>query len=150
MQEALSQMFIHIKELRDELDECPRNYWGTIKSVFLHPTRNIPEEMQAKYCELVGDLQVYTRLFLLKDYLLYLKDKSINSFIESEDPYFKFCSNRLDEDFKMVMRFINNRPPTEISRISDECNKIKRMKESYQDATLKLEVSKDELLLKKM
>lgn len=147
MNEAMGKMLQHMRDLRNELENCPHNTWQTIKSALLHPTRNIPEEMQAKYSELMSDIHIYSRLLLLKNYLLFLKQGADSTFTIPHDPYFEFCKIYLNDDFKSVMEYINDRPAYEIEKINKQRIKIENCLSENQDKKIKFEVTKKELLI---
>lgn len=149
---AMIKLFQHMIDLRKELDDCPCTTLQTIKSALFHPTRNIPEEMQVKYSELIGDIQVYNRLLLLKDYLLFIKQGADGTFTKPHQPYFEFCKKRLNDDaFKSTMAYINGRPVKEIDDIINIINKQRHIIENrlseFQNKTINLEVTKKELLI---
>lgn len=131
MQIGLGQLHFQIEEERKKLSSAPSDLFKLIIMSIKHPfyffrKKNKTDYYKDLYSEYVYDIQLYNRLILLSDIILYLKGCTS----EMQSNYAKmqeYCQLYIDEDFRKNMKFLMQRPLYEI-------DKIDNYNENYQNA----------------
>lgn len=73
MQSGLSKLHLQIDEERKKLSGAPSNHFQTLLKSITNPFSNKAVYYQKCYEDYVYDIQLYNRLILLSDIILYLK-----------------------------------------------------------------------------
>lgn len=121
IQQGLAQLHLQIEQERKKLIDAPKNglqiFWKSI----CHPFRNNLDLYRKYYSDFVYDLQLYNRLILLSDIILYLKgDPDIME--RNHKTILEYCNLYLNKEFRNTMNFIMNKNIKELSNI-DNYNK---------------------------
>jgi len=112
MQSGLSQLHLQIDNNRKKLNGAPSNDWQTLWNSITHPRSNEAEHYQKCYQDYVYDIQLYNRLILLSDVVLYLKgdnDKIMDD----------YCNLYIDESFVDKMKYLMADNIEDITNILD-------------------------------
>lgn len=128
MQEGLTQLHLQIEEARRKLSSAPSNYKELVKQKILKNPFSNPfkpknvDYYKELYTEFTYDIQLYNRLILLSDVVLHLKKGDSDVMLKNHRKMYQYCMDNLDCRFRQAMRYIMDRPITEIYNI-DNYNK---------------------------
>lgn len=118
MQEGLTQIHLQIEDERKKLNGAPANDWEAFK-LSINPSNflcNKSKQFQKYYIDYTYDIQLYNRLILLSDIVLFLGGKT-----EAIKPNHKkmvdYCNEHIDESFQKKMKYLMHNHTTEISSI---------------------------------
>lgn len=119
MQIGLAQLLLQIDEERKFLEKMPHNHWQVIKRSLTARSVVKPE----KYKKFVYNIQTYCRLLLLADVVLLCigEGKAIR---DNHKEIKKFCSQKLNNDFREHMNFLmdgHTSEMDEIQRFNQSC-----------------------------
>lgn len=121
IQKGLGQLNLQLDQERKKLINAPKNglqiFW---KSIY-HPFRSDLDLYRKYYSDFVYDLQLYNRLILLSDVILYLKGDP-NIMERNHKIILEYCNFYLNKEFRKTMNFIMNGNTKELSSI-DNYNK---------------------------
>lgn len=107
MQSGLSQLHLQIDEERKKLNEAPSNHFQALLKSISHPLRNMAEYYQRCYENYVYDIQLYNRLILLSDIILYLKGDN-DAMRRNHDIMVRYCNQYIDNNFKNMINYLTN------------------------------------------
>lgn len=133
MQGALAKIHLQIEEERKELDDAPRNDWQAFCKSISNPFHNESERLQNCYERYVYDIQLYNRLILLTDIILYLKGDN-GAFVSNHKAMVEYCKNYLDDSFREKMNYLMCNKTIDITNIL-EYNK--RLEQTLKDVNIK-------------
>lgn len=118
MQSGLSQLHLQIDNNRKKLNGAPSNDWQTLWNSITHPRSNEAEHYQKCYQDYVYDIQLYNRLILLSDVVLYLKGD--NNIIKKNHKIMDdYCNLYIDESFVDKMKYLMADNIEDITNILD-------------------------------
>lgn len=118
MQSGLSQLHLQIDNNRKKLNGAPSNDWQTLRNSITHPRSNEAEHYQKCYQDYVYDIQLYNRLILLSDVVLYLKGD--NDIIKKNHKIMDdYCNLYIDESFVDKMKYLMSDNIEDITNILD-------------------------------
>lgn len=121
IQQGLGQFHLQLEQERKKLIDAPKNglqiFWKSI----CHPFRSDLNLYRKYYSDFVYDLQLYNRLILLSDVILYLKGDS-DVIERNHKIMLEYCNHFLDNEFRKTINFIMNGNTKELSCI-DNYNK---------------------------
>lgn len=118
MQSGLSQLHLQIDNNRKKLNGAPSNDWQTLWNSITHPRSNEAEHYQKCYQDYVYDIQLYNRLILLSDVVLYLKGD--NDIIKKNHKIMDdYCNLYIDESFVDKMKYLMADNIEDITNILD-------------------------------
>lgn len=144
MHEGLAQLHLQIDEERRKLSSAPSNGWSVLLNSMLHIMRNDLAQYRELYNDYVYDLQLYNRLILLSDVVVYLKGDS--SVIQrSHSTMQKYCQEYLDVDFRSKMKYIMHRETTELENIDSYNQNLNKALEGVLLKDLHIECKKEDV-----
>jgi hypothetical protein len=133
MQGALAKIHLQIEEERKELDDAPRNDWQAFLKSISNPFRNESERLQKCYESYVYDIQLYNRLILLTDIILYLKGDN-GAIVRNHKAMVEYCKQYIDDSFREKMSYLMCNKTIDITNIL-EYNK--RLEQTLKDVNIK-------------
>lgn len=123
MQKGLAQLHLQIDKEYKKLKNAPKKK----KEVFWHTIISIKDywgdyigRYQRMYADYVYDLQIYNRLILLSDVILYLKGDT-GAIQRNHQVMLQYCHDKIDVDFRKRMCFLTDSEIPDILNI-DEFN----------------------------
>lgn len=143
---GLAQINLYIDEIRKKIDKFPGNNLKLFWYFLRHPGSSVESDFIKTYNDYLIALQVYHRLLLMSDMILFLKgDRQAikNNHIIIDD----YCNMHLDNEFSDKMKFITNNKIdilNDFLRYRENLNESLRM-ESNQD--LKISYTQQEIRL---
>lgn len=145
MDVGLAQIHQQIDEYRKILDEAPKDHLHVFWKGFCNPLKGTVKYYQEIYSKFVYDLQLYNRLILLSDVVLYLKgDYEV---IERNHKTMKaYCQEYIDEPFIEKMKFLANNHIDGIFSIQNHMKAIDEAIENM-DGNLLIECNHNEVQL---
>ena len=145
MQKGLYQLHKQIDREYEKLEMAPKNgwqvAWNTLKHYFkfkddVGKYRNI-------YADYVYDLQLYNRLILLSDVILYLKgDTSVMQ--SNHQVMLQYCNERNDANFRKNMQYLTHSEIPEILKIDEFNYNISKSLEGILLNGLQIECKKED------
>ncbi len=96
MNTGLMQIHAQIGEDYKKLDGAPSNSWKAFWLSITHPFHNESARYQKCYEDFVYDIQLYNRLILLADIVLYLKGAT-DSFERNHKPMVDYCNDHIED-----------------------------------------------------
>ena len=148
MQKGLYQLHKQIDREYEKLEMAPQNgcqvAWNTLKHYFkfkddVGKYRNI-------YADYVYDLQLYNRLILLSDVILYLKgDTSVMQ--SNHQVMLQYCNERNDANSRKNMQYLTHSEIPEILKIDEFNNNISKSLEGILLNGLQIECKKEDTRL---
>lgn len=124
MQKGLYQLHKQIDREYEKLEMAPKNDWQAAWNTLKKPShffKNDVGKYRNIYADYVYDLQLYNRLILLSDVILYLKgDTSVMH--SNHQVMLEYCNERNDDNFRKNMQYLTHSEIPEIVKI-DEFNK---------------------------
>lgn len=128
IQTGLTQLLEQIDTERKLLETAPNNekqfVWSTIKWFFKKPFKNMTIEYQNNLSKLTYHINLYSKLILLSDLVIFQKDNELETIKTNHQPFHKFCTQYLDKEFTDKMKFINNGEITSFEIAKNEPVKI--------------------------
>ena len=121
------------EEERKELDDAPRNDWQAFLKSISNPFRNESERLQKCYESYVYDIQLYNRLILLTDIILYLKGDN-GAIVRNHKAMVEYCKQYIDDSFREKMSYLMCNKTIDITNIL-EYNK--RLEQTLKDVNIK-------------
>lgn len=141
---GLSKIHLQIDEYRKKLEEAPKNHLVSFFKGFRHPLTNTTSNYQEAYSNYVFDLQLYNRLILLSDVLLYLKGDH-EAMERNHMVMNKYCEEYMDESFIKRMKFLTNGHINGINNIQNHMKALNEAINGYWDKNLIIECSHKEV-----
>lgn len=145
MQTGLAQLHLQIDSERKELEKAPKNVWQTIVESLRHFGRDSIGLYQKKYHQYIYDFQLYGRLLLLSDVVLFLKGDT-EAIARNHNVIEKYTNQYLDSDFKKAMSFLTNRKAQGIESVQKLTEMLPRIQEDLGDSPLQIEYKHKELV----
>ena len=143
MQKGLAQLHFQIDKDRKKLKNAPTNNWQAFWKSITHPLHNESERYQKCYEDYVYDIQLYNRLFLLSDIVLYLKgDENI---AKNHAPMFNYCNQYLDKSFQDKMNYLMAGKTMAITNILEYNKKLKLAFEGVLVEGVSIECKKEDV-----
>lgn len=105
MQNALAKLHLQIEEERKKLEGAPKNDFQAFWMSITHPLHNESKRYQKCYKDYVYDIQLYNRLILLADIILYLKG-FYEVIPKNRQTIFKYLEQNIDDSFKRKMDYL--------------------------------------------
>ncbi|MBF1620471.1 MAG: hypothetical protein HXO42_08305 [Prevotella sp.] len=105
MQSGLAKLHLQIENERRKLDGAPSDEWRSLWKSVTHPYRNESGRYQKCYEDYIYDIQLYNRLILLSDVVLYLKGDN-EAIKRNHNIMAQYCKDYLDETFKQNMEYL--------------------------------------------
>lgn len=143
---GLSKILLQINEYRKKLDKAPKNHLIAFWKGFCHPMTNTMSKYQDAYSNYVYDLQLYNRLILLSDVLLYLKG-DYEAMDNNHAVMNKYCEEYMDESFIKNMKFLTNSHINGINNIQNHLKALNEAINGYWDRNLIIECNHNEVKL---
>lgn len=116
MQSGLSKLHLQIDEERKKLNGAPSNHFQTLLKSITNPFCNKAKYYQKCYEDYVYDIQLYNRLILLSDIILYLKGDN-DVMYRNHDIMVKYCNQYIDDNFIKKVNYLTNNRTVGISNI---------------------------------
>lgn len=116
MQSGLSKLHLQIDEERKKLSGAPSNHFQTLLQSITNPFSNKAAYYQKCYEDYVYDIQLYNRLILLSDIILYLKGDN-DAMRKNHDIMVKYCNQYLDDNFIKKVTYLTDNKIVGISNI---------------------------------
>ena len=116
MQSGLSKLHLQIDAERKKLNKAPSSHFQTLLQSITNPLSNKAEYYQKCYEDYVYDIQLYNRLILLSDIILYLKGDN-DAMRKNHDIMVKYCNQYIDDKFIKQMNYLTNKKTVGISNI---------------------------------
>lgn len=138
MQEGLAQLHMQIDAERKKLNEAPHNHFQTLLMLIKHPLRSNIEYFQNYYKDYVFDIQLYNRLILLSDIILYLKG-SKEEMRKNHDNMVNYCNQYISVDFRSKMNYLTNGKTPEIDQILEYNKNLDIVLNSVKVSDIKIE-----------
>lgn len=109
MQEGLADLHLQIDQKRKKLNGAPGNwrqvFWDALKSRLFFNEENKAKGYQQAYISYVYDIQLYNRLILLSDVVLYLRgDHDVIS--RNHKEMVEYCDIFLDDKFRKTISYL--------------------------------------------
>lgn len=146
MQKGLSQIHLHINEVREKLNKAPNNNLKVFWHGIIHPFRSDIDKYRKLYNEYIISIQLYNRLSLLSDVILHLKNAG-NAMCSNHKTMYDYCNQQLTDSFKNNMRFLLNREPIELDRIHEYNVKLDKILKEVQNMDLVIECKQEDVKL---
>lgn len=143
---GLAKIHLQIDEYRKKLDKAPQNHLKVFWNGICHPFTNTISKYQKIYSNYVCDLQLYNRLILLSDVLLYLKG-DYEAMKRSHISMNKYCQEYMDESFKKKMTFLTNGHIDGLYNIQNHIKALNDALDGYLDKNLIIECNHEEVKL---
>lgn len=144
MQTGLAQLHLQIDSERKELEKAPKNVWQTMVESLRHFGRDSIGLYRKKYHQYIYDFQLYGRLLLLSDVVLFLKGDT-EAIARNHNVIEKYTNQYLDSDFKKAMRFLTNNKAQGIESAQKIIGMIPRIQDNQGDEVLRIEYKHNEL-----
>ena len=145
MQTGLAQLHLQIDSERKELEKAPKNGWQTFVESLRHYGRDSIGLYRKKYHQYIYDFQLYGRLLLLSDVVLFLKGDT-EAIARNHSVIEKYTNQYLDSDFKKAMSFLTNRKAQGIESVQKLTEMLPRIQEDLGDSPLQIEYKHKELV----
>lgn len=107
MQKGLTALHLQIKDIGEKLRNAPANHWQAFWKAVTHPLRNESERYQKYYKQYIRCIQLYNRLILLSDIVLYIGGK-YKVFEQNHKPMADYCDSYIDSSFQKKMEYLMN------------------------------------------
>ena len=146
MQEGLAQLHFQIEEERKKLNKAPANHRQTILLSIKTPNifRNSLDKYKKIYEEYVYDIQLYNRLILLSDVILFLKG-SPDAIRMNHEKMVDYCNEYIDDSFKKKMAYLMNNNIAGITNILEYNKRLDLALDGVFDNAIKIECKKEEV-----
>lgn len=144
MQTGLAQLHLQIDSEWKELEKAPKNVWQTMVESLRHFGRDSIGLYRKKYHQYIYDFQLYGRLLLLSDVVLFLKGDT-EAIARNHNVIEKYTNQYLDSDFKKAMRFLTNNKAQGIESAQKIIGMIPRIQDNQGDEVLRIEYKHNEL-----
>ena len=146
MQTGLAQIHLQIDSEREELEKAPKNFWQTAIQTFQHLGRDNIGFYKQKYKEYIYDFQLYERLLLLSDIVLYIKG-DIEAIARNHSVIEKYSKQYLDADFTKAMDYLTHHKTEEIESVKKLTGMLPRIQECIGgEEILKIECHRNDLI----
>lgn len=143
MQKGLAQIHMQIDEERKKLDGSPTNGWQAFWLSITHPFHNESARYQKYYEDYVYDMQLYNRLILLTDVILFLKGKeNIETIADNHNKMLSYCEQHLDKNFEKKMNYLMQGNIDGINHIHDYNKEFKSKFEGILNNSIRIECVK--------
>lgn len=148
MQKGLYQLHKQIDREYEKLEMAPQNgwqvAWNTLKHYFKF--KDDVGKYRNLYADYVYDLQLYNRLILLSDVILYLKgDTSVMQ--SNHQVMLQYCNERNDANFRKNMQYLTHSEIPEILKIDEFNNNISKSLKGILLNGLQIECKKEDTRL---
>ena len=143
---GLTKIHLQIDEYRKKLEKAPKNHLIAFWKGFCHPMTKTISKYQEAYSNYIYDLQLYNRLILLSDVLLYLKG-DYEAMERNHMAMNKYCHEYMDDSFIKKMMFLTNGHITGIINIQNHMKALNEAINGYWDKNLIIECSHKEVKL---
>ena len=121
MQTGLSQLHEQIDVERKVLDHAPADnlhlIWETIKLYFTDPRKNPINEYIKTYHKYVYDIQLYNRLILLSDVIMYYIYGNLDALFKNHRVMIEYCNDFFDDKFQKKMDYLMSGDTKDITNI---------------------------------
>ena len=146
MQKGLTQLHLQIEEERKKLNEAPANHLQTFLLSMKTPNifRNRLDKYRKIYEEYVYDIQLYNRLILLSDVILFLKG-SPDAIRMNHEKMVDYCNKYIDDSFKKKMAYLMNNNIAGITNILEYNKRLDLALDGVFDNAIKIECKKEEV-----
>lgn len=144
MQGALAQLHLQIDEERKKLDNAPTNDWQAFWKGITHPFHNESERLQNCYNDYVYNIQLYNRLILLTDIILYFKGDN-KTFANNHKIMAEYCEQHIDDSFKKKMNYLMYQKTTDITNILEYIKRFQQTLEDVKISTFKIECKQEDV-----
>lgn len=144
MQGSLAQLHLQIDEERKKLDNAPTNDWQAIWKGITHPHHNESERLQNCYKDYVYNIQLYNRLILLTDIILYFKGDN-KTFANNHKIMAEYCEQYIDDSFKKKMDYLMCQKTTDISNILEYNKRFQQVLEDVKISNFKIECKQEDV-----
>ena len=143
---GLVKIHLQIDEYRKQLEKAPKSHVSAFWQGVIHPLSDISSKYQKIYSNYVYDLQLYNRLILLADVLLYLKgDTEVME--RNHKAMTIYCQDNLDESFVKNMKFLTNNHIDGINNIQNHLKALNNSLSGYWDKNLIIECNHKDVQL---
>ena len=129
MQTGLGKLHLQIDEERKKLSSAPSNGWKVFYNSLTHPFSSDLSKYKKIYNNFVYDLQLYNRLILLSDIVLYLKG-DLSALHSNHSKMLEYCQLYLDNKFRATMNYIMNKDTNGIDCIDNYNNNLNNLLEN--------------------
>ena len=149
MQKGLSQLHEQIDREYKKLEMAPKNGWQVTWNTLKHLSHFFKDDVgkyRDIYADYVYDLQLYNRLILLSDAVLYLKGDT-SAMYSNHQVMLQYCSDRNDANFRKNMRYLTHSEIPEILKIDEFNNNISESLEGLLLNGLQIECKKEDTKL---
>lgn len=143
---GLTKIHLQIDEYRKKLDKAPKSHLSSFWKGFFHPFTITTRKYQEIYSNYVYDLQLYNRLILLSDVLLFLKG-DYEAMERNHMSMNKYCQEYMDESFIKKMKFLTNGHINGLYNIQNHMKALNDALDGYWDKNLIIECSYKEVKL---
>lgn len=148
MQIGLSQIHQQLNEESKKLDGAPANDWEAFK-LSIKPSnffRNASKQFTKYYTDYIYDIQLYNRLILLADIVLFLKGDT-EVIKQNHKVMANYCNEYINDSFKKKMDYIMNNQTTDILNIIDYNNNFEKLLDRILTQGIKIECKSTDLKL---
>lgn len=146
MQKGLSQLHKQIDREYEELEMAPKNGWQVTWNTLKNPFKDDVGKYRNIYADYVYDLQLYNRLILLSDVILYLMGDT-SAMHSNHQVMLQYCNDRNDATFRKNMQYLTHSEIPEIVKIDEFNNNISKSLEGILLNGLQIECKKEETKL---
>lgn len=149
IQQGLAQLHLQLELERKKLIDAPKNglqiFWKSI----CHPFRSNLDLYRKYYSDFVYDLQLYNRLILLSDIILYLKgDPDIME--RNHKTILEYCNLYLNKEFRKTMNFIMNKNTKGLSNIDNYNKNLSKSLQNFLQKEICIECKAEDVKLLNM
>ena len=145
MQTGLAQLHLQIDSERKELEKAPQNVWQTIVESIWHWGRDSIGFYQKQYHKYIYDFQLYVRLLLLSDIVLFLKGDT-EAIARNHNVIEKYTNQYLDSSFKKAMNFLTDHKAQGIESVQKLTEMLPCIQDVQGEDTLQIEYQHKELV----
>lgn len=149
IQQGLAQLHLQLELERKKLIDAPKNglqiFWKSI----CHPFRSNLDLYRKYYSDFVYDLQLYNRLILLSDIILYLKGDP-NIMERNHKTILEYCNLYLNKEFRKSMNFIMNKNTKELSNIDNYNKNLSKSLQNFLQKEICIECKAEDVKLLNM
>ena len=148
MQIGLSQIHQQLNEESKKLDGAPANDWEAFK-LSIKPSnffRNASKQFTKYYTDYIYDIQLYNRLILLADIVLFLKGDT-EVIKQNHKVMANYCNEYINDSFKKKMDYLMNNKTTDILNIIDYNNNFEKLLDRILTQGIKIECKSTDLKL---
>ena len=145
MQTGLAQLHLQINEEYERVNKSPDNMleyiWLEIKSII---SRAPVKKLQNDYTSFVYDIQLYNRLTMLSDFVLFLSGNK-EAISRNHQKMVKYCDQWLDDKFHKRMNFLMAGKTEDLSNIYRFNQNLELALNGYMHDNLLITCKKDEV-----